>query len=343
MKAGYVRMQQRKKVPDIQPTHHSTPKPGVNPLISPYIVKLSSQLKPGTLAVDEKDCHVKEWSYTRVPQRLAPFIKSLNLATLVEVLKRDPWFYCHPLVQQQMFYLERLALDEQEWQRLGWSPRVREGLDEPWDSNDLDPPDEIREVAFWMQSLIAAHATGIFPGLRIKWESKGRKPGPKAVMANPHPVPRHRVESIEAEYLYEDYCRLDDGFKARNIKWKRATKEDIKRVVTEVLNDSDLDWSARRETVSLDEPISAPSGPPLSKKCKPPQQRGRVYPDWTYRWTLPELADAIEKMRTNQMGRLGREGKPKFLASAVLGALLDVEPEKVRDMVDNYRRPKPAV
>ena len=326
MKAGYVRMRQPKKVPAIQRTHHSTPRPGraplISPYISPYIVKLSSQLKSGTLPVDKKDCHVKEWSYTRVPRQLVPFIESLSLAELVGLLVGYPYLYWHPLVGEQMLYLDRLGHDEQEWQRLGWLRRPSEGL--------LDPPDEIREVDSWTRSLIAAHAIGVLPGLQIKWELKGGKSGPKAGIANPHPVPRHPEEFIEAERVCFDHYSLQNGFKAQNIDWKRAAKEDIKQAVTEVLNESGLDWSARRETASLDEPISA-----------------------TYHWTLPKLDDAIQKMCANKMDRAGKDGKRAFLAYSVLGDLLDVTPEIVRDTVDNYRRtlppfmrtrrPKPAV
>jgi hypothetical protein len=40
------------------------------------------------------------------------------------------------------------------------------------------------------------------------------------------------------------------------------------------------------------------------------------------------------------MGRAGRDGKPAYLAYAVLGALLEKSPEVIKYALDNYRYPR---
>jgi hypothetical protein len=66
------------------------------------------------------------------------------------------------------------------------------------------------------------------------------------------------------------------------------------------------------------------SGPPLIK-----------------RWNPLNLGDNIDRMlRPSQMGRVGADGKPAYLAYAVLGALVGVTPEKIKDTLDNYRHPR---
>jgi hypothetical protein len=68
--------------------------------------------------------------------------------------------------------------------------------------------------------------------------------------------------------------------------------------------------------------------------------------DYVERWTPIDLGDAIEKMlKPGHMGRAGANGKLAYLAYAVLGALLEVPPEKIRNTLDNFRhkrRPKPT-
>jgi hypothetical protein len=59
------------------------------------------------------------------------------------------------------------------------------------------------------------------------------------------------------------------------------------------------------------------------------------------RWTPLDLGDNIERMlRPGQMGRARADGQPTYLAYAVLGALLGVTPEKIKDTLENYRYPR---
>ena len=54
-------------------------------------------------------------------------------------------------------------------------------------------------------------------------------------------------------------------------------------------------------------------------------------------WKPLNLDEAIDAMLHHNMGHTGHEGKPAYLAYAVLGALLGVTPEKIRNTLDNYR------
>lgn len=69
-----------------------------------------------------------------------------------------------------------------------------------------------------------------------------------------------------------------------------------------------------------------------------------LWMDWSrvhgpgYRWDL-RLAEPIGRLlKPRGMGDAGHNGKPAFLACAVLAALLDVSLERVFHMVANYRR-----
>lgn len=65
----------------------------------------------------------------------------------------------------------------------------------------------------------------------------------------------------------------------------------------------------------------------------------RRNPEVTIRWRrLPLVEQSITRMLTRNMGRAGRSGKPAFLAYATLAALLDETPERIADLLANYRR-----
>ena len=58
------------------------------------------------------------------------------------------------------------------------------------------------------------------------------------------------------------------------------------------------------------------------------------------KWKPLDLKDDIKKMCSGNMGR--KNGKSAYLAYAILGRLLDVTPEMIRDKIDNYRRKLPS-
>jgi len=57
---------------------------------------------------------------------------------------------------------------------------------------------------------------------------------------------------------------------------------------------------------------------------------------------LPKLKESVAYMLRGEMGRAGKEGKSAYLAYALLGALLDLTPLKIRQLLDNRRYPRPS-
>jgi hypothetical protein len=59
------------------------------------------------------------------------------------------------------------------------------------------------------------------------------------------------------------------------------------------------------------------------------------------RWMMtPRFYGWVERMLSSEMGRAGRGGRPAYLACATLADLLDVTPEKIADLLHNFRRPR---
>jgi hypothetical protein len=65
---------------------------------------------------------------------------------------------------------------------------------------------------------------------------------------------------------------------------------------------------------------------------------------WTLKATWPGLLqylrDPLTRMLHGEMGRAGRDGRPAYLAYATLGALLNLSPNEVRDLLNSYRHPR---
>jgi hypothetical protein len=120
--------------------------------------------------------------WPRLPPELLPFVQSLKLSMLTDILKAHPWLYWHPLVFRQITYLRRLHHDEAEWQRLGWEPQ----LDQEYGS-EL-PPKEVCDVSRQLAQLVEAHVSGMFPGRRIIGKAEPKPRGRKSGFSNPHPT-----------------------------------------------------------------------------------------------------------------------------------------------------------
>ena len=52
------------------------------------------------------------------------------------------------------------------------------------------------------------------------------------------------------------------------------------------------------------------------------------------------LREAVARMLRGDIARAGKDGKYAFLAYALLGALLDLTPLRIRTLLDNRRRPR---
>jgi hypothetical protein len=52
------------------------------------------------------------------------------------------------------------------------------------------------------------------------------------------------------------------------------------------------------------------------------------------------LREPVVRLLKGDMGRAGKDGRPAYLAYAILAALLHMTPEKIRDFLGNYRHPR---
>ena len=183
------------------------PEPRADAFIAPWISQVAALFTSGRLTPEEMaKPYMAQWP--RLPPELLPFVQSLNLSTLAQVLKAHPMLYWHPLVSRQIAYLQRLRHDEAEWQRLGWKPQ--------WDEEygTERPPKEVRGVARQLAQLVEAHVSGMFPGRRIIWKAEPKQRGRKSGFSNPHPTGPWD-EWLEADRLEQDFRQLHALFKAR--------------------------------------------------------------------------------------------------------------------------------
>ena len=87
------------------------PEPRADAFISPWISQVAALFTSGRLTPEEMaKPYMAQWP--RLPPELLPFVQSLNLSTLAQVLKAHPMLYWHPLVSRQIAYLQRLRHDE---------------------------------------------------------------------------------------------------------------------------------------------------------------------------------------------------------------------------------------
>ena len=115
------------------------PEPSPVALIAPWVSQVAALVASGRLTPEEMaKPYMAQWR--RLPPALLPFVQSLKLSTLAEILQAHPSLYWHPLVSRQITYLQRLRHDEAEWQRLGWETQ--------WDEEEGTerPPKEVRGV-----------------------------------------------------------------------------------------------------------------------------------------------------------------------------------------------------
>jgi hypothetical protein len=187
--------------------------PTPDPLIHPMISKMAALVQSGKATPEDlaKPFSVK---WPGIPPELLPFVQSPNLSTLAEVLTSHPRFYWHPLVCCQMLRLLRLRHDEEEWQRLGWGPQYdEEGYH--W------PPAEVTDVNQWLERLVKAHVSGLFPDKWLQWTRQPKRRGRKSSFRNPHPA-EGWGEWIDAASLDDDFRKLQSAFQTRLTVSKQA-------------------------------------------------------------------------------------------------------------------------
>ena len=292
-----------------------------HPFILPLVLELSKGSRPYQQLNDwEESEDPSQWSTDRVPPELVPFIESRSLATLEEVLKKSGALYWHPLVRDQIRYLERLAVDHNEWERLGW-----------WHPPSSLTPHEAYEAWNLRRSLVLAHAAAMFPSKIVKLHPHHKRPGPFARINNPYP---HNGSGqhpfVQADEIGRNWWVLKERFK-QVVDQKplpasptATQKARIKNQMLTALERHCPSWTRLRRWRILN---FAGQKNPIQRKPVPVCD-------------LPDAENKIRDMCTNRR-YANKEGKPALLAYATLAILLDVKLPTIRDLVTNHRRRHP--
>jgi hypothetical protein len=291
-------------------------------LIEPLILEAAKIVKAGNVTGDVVFPETRALTVEEIAKTIigigwagSPVVVSPTLTKLAEILRTSPGLYWHPLVERQISYLRRLQSDKEEWQRLGWQwHSLRDG--EYSEYEFYCPPKEVAIVDQTLANLIEAHATGLLPKKQIQWKPARKQGGRQGAPKNPYPTWEPWSNTISAQWIHENFLALREAFKERlqarerKPSTKAETKEWYRTVVPEVLKESSgIWWSGLREYDS----------------------------DGVSRWRSLDLDAALNALAD---GSVGNEGRPAFLSYAVLAALLDVEPKKIRSTIDNYRHPR---
>jgi hypothetical protein len=279
-----------------------------------------------------------------VSKELLPVIESPSLATLAELLAKHRCAYWDPLVMRQILYLDRLRHDPDEWQRLGWE-EIWE-YDAGFDDHVRCAPREVEDVERWRERLTDAHVQGLLPGRcvapRLVRELLGR---PAKGLRNAHP--RHPVhEWVDARTLEQAWKSLHAFFKRHEakIRPRPGASERIRKLVDEARKTCGRFWWSNLYRLDGEQVINpqAQRKPPAGLSATERMLWSLPLTSVIKRWDPIDIDPAITSIVKRKMGRAGKEGRPAYLAYAVLAAHLGQPAEKVRDAIDNlrYRRRK---
>jgi len=279
------------------------------------------------------------------PGPLHQFLQTLDLSTLAEALKRNPILYFDPIVSAQIFYLMGLRNNQELWNRLGWGIQADDSIPRGW-----GPPKEVDEVEKYLRLLLEAHAHSIFRYERIQWKPL-KKPGPIGGLKNPHPTSEPWTQFIDAQTIYSEYEFLkeliDKSIQIPSVvNPSKQTIESINLQAMKVLEESQIHWSGLHQLIS-----DGPAFDPNKPKPTDPQKRHAMLFSWLMRskdkWEPLDLEDDIinmcsgKDMCSSRIENTKKDGKPAYLAYSILGGLLDVPPEKIKDVIVNYHRKQP--
>jgi len=301
-----------------------------HPYISPEIVKLSQEFQAEQLNEKEKE----------IPPEIYCFLNTLDFSDLVESLKKSWQLYFNPIVTNQLYFLLKLAKSRDEWMRLGWQEQFDEESEMSW------PPKEAEVALEYLMQLVEAHAYSMIPWKRIEWKSLQKKTGPKGIKENPLPkYPNDKY--IEAWRLFENYQNLIKLIRQKKFNFKKFPKKppesflrEKSRLVMELLTESEIEWSGFRKTI-LDGPIKIPTKKDEARDPDPLKNVLKMdMPTTKEVWENLDFQGEIFNMCSGKMGRSSKDGKPTYLAYSILGKLLGVPPEKIMDVIDNYKHPR---
>jgi hypothetical protein len=298
-------------------------------LVHPLVLELSSRTGSGLITPEEMAKPDTPLAWARVEDELLPFIRSCSLFKLAEVLEEHPWLYWHPLVMGQVSYLGRLQHDVEEWKHLGWQPRTDEyGV--------TVAPGEVQSVRQVLAKLVDAHVRSLIPGHGVAVRASQGRRGPKSAFKNPHPTDDPSSEWVDMTWVEACKRELHAFFKAQRsqLKWlagesvnPSAAFARITQLAIAALDHTDAAW-----WTGLHEHVAVPITPAPVSVHQPVSWR------YSSRWALNIDDEDVKRMLTHKMGRAGRNGRPLYLAYAVLGVLLGAPPATIKDKLDNYRR-----
>jgi len=336
-KAGRGRKIESVKEPIEKSNKEVTADAGSNSFIHPDIIKISEKFVSGEIQDYKED----------IPTQLHPFLQTLDLTKLAQALKRKPGLYFDPIVKNQIFYLTRLKYDQRLWDQLRWGI---EG-DDSHIAGGWAPPEEVAQVEEFLKMLLAAHVKALFPYRKLELKSLPRPGGRKGGLKNLNPTSDPWTQFIDAQTIDEDYESLKELIK-KNIHFpsvvnpNKQTRKRINLQAMKVLEESQIYWSGLRKIVS--------NGPAFdSNKAKASDSENTrhisfLIPYWEEKWEPLDLDEDIKDMcsgkdmRSKRIEKTKKDGKPAYLAYAILGCLLDVHPWQIRNVIDNYRHPRPS-
>jgi len=331
-KTGQSRKLKSAKKPVAKSAEKHPIDPRQYPFIHPEIIKISKDFI-STYTDKQRN---------EIPGPLHPFLQKMDLSTLIEALKRNSTLYFDPIVSLQISYLMDLRNNQDLWNQLGWGIQADESFPAGW-----GPPKEVDEVEKYLRLLLEAHAYSIFRNDRIEWKPLHKKPGPPGGLRNPHPTADPWTDSIKPKQLLDSFNELHKtikekiDFKAIKRNPSQAVINRISKSAMEALQASDIDWSGLKKTI-----YDGPAFDPKKPEPTDPKQRRAILFFWLMRskdkWEPLDLNDPIKKMCSGNMGNAGTDGKPSYLGYTILGFLLDVPPEKIRDVIENYRHKRPS-
>jgi hypothetical protein len=299
-------------------------------LIYPMIRGIAHQLKSGQLKPKDLAKPLKRWWPIALPE-LLPFLQSPDLSMLTCLLRTRRGPYWHPLVMMQIDHLLRLSEDEAAWKECGWEMEVD-------DDGVASSPKEAVEVHKHLHDLVDAHVGALLRGHGVAPRRVPKRPGPKGLKNRYPAAPSLGDMLIDAQHLSRSFELLHKGLTLRKSELREKSGESqeravqrIERVVREVLDVYGPGWSRLREERLLDsswrfDPTKAPwDQAPLRTSTHWSIDVGRVVRDL--------LAKPGPRLKE-------KEGAPAYLASALIGLLLDVRPERVNRAVahQRYRR-----
>ncbi len=282
------------------------------PLISPSICNIGAALKASRLSAKT----AARYGLTApLLTALRPFLETLDVGDLVAALARHPRLYWHPLIVKQLTHLVELIRDRET------------------------SPDLQHRAVNAVQGLVAAHAGGLLPGFRVTWTPRARPPGPRAGLANPHPI-NAMTTFIDATQLSVAWRALRHAITTRRLsallrcrgESAADVKEQLMSLASDALEECGPPWSNLREPhFSLQ--------PPKTFRSRTIGRRAA----WTLRhleghWNV-DLSSAIAPLVEGAPPPLlKKEGAPAFLAYAILASLLETTPERVYGIIHQYRR-----